>query len=502
MRQSPEVRTANGVVRGRYEGRLALFRGIPFAQPPLGPRRFSAPKAAEPWDGVRDADRFGPSVPQSTVFADPASPAPVPDGSGDWLTLNVWSPDPGTANLPVMVWIHGGAYLMGTSADPMYDGSAIAREGVVYVSLNYRVGMEGFAHIEGAPDNRGLLDQVAALRWVRQNIAAFGGDPGNITVFGQSAGAGSIAALLAMPSARGLFRRAVAQSVPGTFLSRALAADVGATVAGEFGLRPTVSDLATVPPARLQAAGDAVTRKMAEFADRWGVLSRTPTPYSPVVDGDVLPASPWDALRAGASRDVDLLAGHTRDEFRLFTTLNGGGPRGVTAEQAAAALEAFGPGPTGGAAYRTAHPTATFGRLHELVSSDWFFRMPTLKLAEAHAAGGGRTRMYTLDWSPTPLGAAHSLDTLLVLGNLRGPMLSTLLLGPDPGEEAERVSRDMRDAWVRFAATGEPGWPRFDGRRRLTRVYDREASTVPYPEETSRSIWADHEFGVLGLRRC
>ncbi|WP_433272327.1 carboxylesterase/lipase family protein [Pseudonocardia xinjiangensis] len=499
MNENPEVRTAHGVVRGRSDGRLALFFGIPFAQAPLGARRFAAPATVEPWEGVRDAGAFGPSVPQSAVIAQRRAPLSAPDESGDWLTLNVWSPDLGAVNLPVMVWIYGGAYLMGTSDDPRYDGAVLAREGVVYVSLNYRVGTEGFAHIEGAPDNRGLLDQVAALRWVRENIAAFGGDPGNVTAFGQSAGGGSIAALLTMPSAAGLFRRAVAQSVPGTFFSPALAADVGATIAGELGLRPTVTDLATVAPARLQAAGDAVTRKLPELAERWGILTSTPTPYSPVVDGEVLPASPWRALRAGASRGVDLLAGSNRDEFRLFTVLAGGGPEGVTSDQAAAALATFAPGPAGEAAYRTAYPAATPGQLHELVKSDWFFRMPTLKLAEAHAAGGGRTWLYELRWSATSVGAAHGLDVPLVLGTLRGHPQSALLLGPEPGEDAERLSREMRAAWVSFARTGDPGWPRFDETRRLTRVYDSEPSTTTYPEERSRSIWEDHDVDVLDL---
>src|SRR5689334_9844894 len=205
-----EVRVTAGTVRGSMESGMAVFRGIPFAAPPVGALRFAAPQPVAAWDGVREAVAFGPPPPQAGFFG--------MDGIGvagdDWLTVNVWSSDV-SGDLPVMVWIQGGGYTVGMSGLPEYDGTRLARDGVVLVTFNYRVGIEGFAAIEGAPANRGLLDQVAALRWVRDNIRAFGGDPDRVTVFGQSAGAGSVAALLAMPCAAGLFRRAVAQSVPG-----------------------------------------------------------------------------------------------------------------------------------------------------------------------------------------------------------------------------------------------------------------------------------------------
>ena len=223
-----------------------------------------------------------------------------------------------------MVWIHGGAYAIGMSSLPEYDGGRLARDGgVVVVTFNYRVGIEGFAQIEGAPANRGLLDQIAALEWVRDNIRAFGGDPDRVTVFGESAGGGSVAALLAMPRAAGLFRRAVAQSVQGTFFSPELAADIASACAAELGLRPTAADLSTVAPARLSAAGDAIGARMAQWAHRWGQAAYRSIPFSPVVEADSLPVTPWQALADGAGRDIDLLVGHTRDEQRLFTALDG-----------------------------------------------------------------------------------------------------------------------------------------------------------------------------------
>ncbi|MEV4254552.1 carboxylesterase family protein, partial [Spirillospora sp. NPDC049652] len=227
------MRTTEGLVEGYRRGTCAVFRGIPYARPPVGALRFQTPVPPPPWDGTRRAVDFGPSAPQ----AGPTAERPDPDT--DWLTLNVSTPDPGTSGLPVLVWIHGGAYIAGTSGDPMYDPAALTGAGLVVVSINYRTGAEGFALLEGAPANRGILDQVAALAWVRRNIAAFGGDPDQVTVAGQSAGAGSIAVLLAMEHARPLFRRAIAHSVPGTICTRELAEDVATVLAARVGAEPT-----------------------------------------------------------------------------------------------------------------------------------------------------------------------------------------------------------------------------------------------------------------------
>lgn len=497
----PEVRTAAGALRGSSEDGVAVFRGIPFAEPPVGALRFAAPQPARGWDGVRTAVSYGPPPPQAGVFGmDGLSRDAVGD---DWLTVNVWSPEPHAgADLPVMVWIYGGAYIIGTSGLPEYDGARLAREGgLVVVSLNYRVGIEGFAQIDGAPANRGLLDQVTALEWVRDNIRAFGGDPDRVTLFGQSAGAGSIAALLAMPRAAGLFRRAVAQSVCGTFFSPELAADIAATCAAELGLRPTVADLSTVAPNRLPAAGDAVAAKAASFAERWGQPAHKSVLYSPVIDGDVLPVTPWQALADGAGRDVDVVVGHTRDEQRLFTVVEGMLGK-VTEEQAATALHIFAPGPDGARRYRAGYPAAGPGELFELVSSDWLFRMPSLHLAEAQVAGGGRAHLYELAW-PAPgmggaFGACHGLDIPLVFGNLGGGQ-PAVLFGESPSAAAEELSAQMRTAWTSFAVHGDPGWPAYDAERRLTQVYDTQSAVTAYPQETSRLLWQDHPFPVLPL---
>lgn len=473
-------------MRGREHAGVAAFKGIPFAEPPA---RFAAPERSNGWDGTLDALSFGPPPPQSGLFGmDSAT------GSDDgWLTVNVWTPDL-AGDLPVMVWIQGGGYLFGTSGLPEYDGARLAGGGgVVVVTLNYRVGVEGFALIEGAPANRGLLDQVAALEWVRDNITAFGGDPARVTVFGQSAGAGCVAALLAMPRAAGLFQRAVVQSMPCMYFSPELATDVTAALATELGVN--AGELSTVDPDLLPLACDGLLTRIGDFAPSWGLVAHRSVPLGPVVDGTVLPVDPWQALADGAAREVELLVGHVRHEQRLFTLVEGLLGE-IDEERAAAALELFAPRPDGADMYR-----ATAGgsdELYDMVHSDWLFRMPSLKLAEAHT---GRTWLYELTW-PAPgmgglAGACHGLDVPLVFGNLTAGQ-PALLLGDDL-DEAETVSTQLRGAWSRFAAGDGPGWPTYDAAARLTRIFDVEPTVVPYPEEASRRIWRDHAFSVLQL---
>ncbi len=251
MSQQPTVRIAEGLVEGCRHGGHAVFRGIPYARPPVGSLRFQAPVPVEGWRGAKRATEFGPAVPQ----AGPTAEGSVGD---DWLTLNVSAPGLGgatRAGLPVLVWIHGGAYIAGASSDPMYDPAALTSAGLVVVSINYRTAAEGFILLEGAPANRGFLDQIAALEWVQRNIAAFGGDPDRVTVAGQSAGAGSIAALLTMKRARRLFGRAIMHSVPGLLCTPELAKEVAAALADRVGATPDAQVLARVDPQRRRVPG-------------------------------------------------------------------------------------------------------------------------------------------------------------------------------------------------------------------------------------------------------
>jgi para-nitrobenzyl esterase len=343
----------------------------------------------ESWDGVLDALEFGPPPPQPMRLT----------SSDEWLTVNVWTPDPDAPGLPVMVWLYGGRFTTGASDESDCDGARLAAGGVVVVSPNYRLAGEGFMAIDGAVPNRGLLDQVAALQWVRDNIAGFGGDPNNVTVFGESAGAASVVTLMVMPAAAGLFHRGIAESVPAFLFGSDLAADVADVIAEKLGRRATASDLAGVPP---QTLADAVAG--IEYQDRWGyALAVRRSQFGPVVDGEILPDSPFRALAAGAGRGMDLLIGHNRDEYRYVVQENGG-PDSVTAEYAETALNSLPPIPDGAQAYRTAHPRADHAELYELVCSDFVYRMPTLHIAQAHAAAGGTTYLYEFCFDASPIG--------------------------------------------------------------------------------------------------
>lgn len=464
-----DVETSAGTVRGDGSAGLFVFRGIPFADLP---ERFAAPGPPAGWRGVRSAAAFGPSPPQSSQPTGGEQ-----EDSTDWLTVNVWTPDL-TARAPVMVWIHGGGYVFGTSGLPEYDGSVLAGAGVVVVTLNYRVGFEGFGLVDGSPANRGLLDQVAALVWVRANIAAFGGDPEQITLFGQSAGAGSIAALLVMPAARGLFQRAIAQSVPGAFFTPALARDVARVCASEAGV--DLARLADVPPRALVDACDRVAQRIVTYGTRWGRAAYGGVLFAPVVDGEVLPSTPWEGLRG----DVPLVVGHTRHEQRLLSLLSGQ-LGAVSHESARQSATIFAPDPE---AYLAEFPDAE--RLFEEVRSDWLFRMPSAHLALAQRRAGGTVYLAELLWAAPGmdglLGACHGLDVPLAFGNLSQGSTATLIGEVTPA--VEEMSDQLRAAWVGFATNGDPGWPPFDDRG-TTHVFDLPSTNGSYPEAWSLSRW-------------
>ncbi len=464
------VKTVHGMVRGIDQDGVVSFRGIPYAAAPEGELRFRAPRPAEGWDGVRDAVEFGPAAPQLPPA--PGAPPVWRPGDGlDCLRLNVWTPDAGGARLPVMVWIQGGAWKHGTARMPHYDGAALARSGAVVVTLDYRVGFEGFGHLPGAPDNRGLLDQLAALRWVRENIAAFGGDPDAVTVFGQSAGAASIALLLAAPAAEGLFRRAIAQSVPEGARTADEAGRVTASLAAAARTEATREGFAALPPEAILAVQDAPLTGPGVSA------------FGPVIDGELVTGQPWTGIGEAAARRVDLVCGFTREEFRgLFP---GPPPPGVAPEGVAASL---GFGPEAAAAYREAYPDADDAALFMVMMSDAVVRMPTMRVAEAHAKAGGRTWLYDFAWRSPALGAGHGVDVPFVFGNARGGFAARVLGSPPP-EEFAVLSARIRKSWTSFAATGDPGWPRFDLEERRARVWDTEPSDESRLLEASRLIW-------------
>ncbi|CUW25391.1 carboxylesterase/lipase family protein [Streptomyces reticuli] len=510
------VPTSAGRVRGQWKGEVAAFRGIPYAAPPFGPRRLRPPQPPQPWDGVRDAFVPGAAAPQpgylpvmAGLLEEAASPGE------DCLNLDVWTPDPGRSGgrLPVMVWIHGGAFRNGSGSLPSYDGARLAADGVVCVTLNYRLGAEGFLLLPDGTSNLGLLDQIAALKWVRENIAGFGGDPDNVTVFGQSAGAISITALMTMPRARGLFRRAITQSGAGHHSHpEDIARRVTERLAALAGAEPTREGLAAVPPDRLMAAEGALGREIAEAADPglWGESAGGGTTVLPVVDGDTLPLRPIDALAAGAGRDIDLLTGTTSDEFRLFLVPLGIGPR-ITDEVLTGFLAGLGLDPAEARrVYTAAHPGATPGDLLSAALSDHAYRIPALRVAECRAAYGADTYVYEFA-RPSPaldgaLGACHMAEIGFVFGNLSGP-----LTGPDAPRQ---LSDLMRGAWTSFARTGRPGspsgsasagdglppWPPYAGRESVLRLGDGAPRVLEGAAADERRLWKDLRRPVPGHR--
>jgi len=408
------------------------------------------------------------------------------------LTLNIWSPDLGPAGHPVMVWIPGGLFeYHATGASPWYDGSRFARDGIVCVTINYRVGAEGFLYLGEGNANRGLLDQVAALEWVRDNIAAFGGDPGNVTIFGESAGGMSVGILLSMPRAEGLFRRAIAESGTAHHVTSAATAQrISQYLAEKLGVAATREAIAAVPLDRLLAAQGELSGDLIAHPDpaRWGELVVNMLPWEPVIDGDTVPALPIDRIVAGASAAVDLIAGSNTEETRLFL-VPGGAIDQITDGALAGAIAAYGlPVDTALAAYRAAHPAASAGELLSAVQTDWYWRIPAVRMADAHATGPAATYMYEFAWrSPQfdgRLCACHSLEIAFVfdtLGNGTEP-----LMGADPPQQ---LADTMHAAWVAFATSGDPGWPKYDLSRRATMRFDVTSEVVNDPLSTERALW-------------
>ncbi|MFF0628686.1 carboxylesterase/lipase family protein [Streptomyces sp. NPDC004296] len=494
-------RTTDGVVRGRRTAPdIVAFLGIPYAAAPFGANRFREPRPVQAWEGVRECLDFGPVAPQSARL--PGAPFWSP-GDEDILTLNVWAPASADGPAPVLVWIHGGAYTFGSSAQPDFDGTALARAGLVVVTFNYRLGFEGFGHLPpGAeppyPENRGLLDQIAALRWVRENIAAFGGDPADVTVAGQSSGAASAACLMVMDRARGLFRRVIAHSAVGPCYSRELAAETTRRVAAAAGLPATAAHLTFAPPHALVAASDRVVENYRQDPGS-GSRHYNPVIYGPVVDGDILPGDPLTATAAGASAGVELLVSHTTEEYWLMDAV-GSGAKVTTDEQLTRFAQVFNLPDDLVPGYRELMPDAPALDIHLALFGDLLFSEYTSRLAERHAQTGGRA--FTSCFARQRKGpegvvrAWHCADIPFAFGNLTLPGVEFLIGGP-PDTADHELSRRMMGAWVGFATTGDPGWSPLDGPTTTPHVWDTADSPAGTRHTAARALWRRADFSPL-----
>lgn len=497
----PVAETSSGAVRGQALDGVECYRGIPYAAPPVGARRFRAPEPPEPWEGALDGTRPGPCAPQNPRRSGLVQHSFPPEDE-DCLSLNIWTPGTDGRRRPVMAWIHGGSFISGCGAIPATDGSALARTGdVVVVTMNYRLGAFGFLHLDtldegaDASGNQGLLDQVAALRWIHQEIAAFGGDPTNVTVFGESAGAMCIAALLAMPDTAGLFQKAILQSgATNLFKTPAQAAETSRGLLAELGLSPSQANLLrSMPAAEIIGAQQRSTPAGSELA------------FGPVCDGIIVPADPLAAIAEGASRGVSVMVGTNEDEMAYFyaadpavealndedllTWVQSGLGAGADRASAQAIVETY-------RAAREQHGKDTSPpALWIAISTDHLFRIPATRLAEAQ---GTHTPvfMYLLDWkSPAlagRLGASHVIDVPLLFGTVRHPDVAGLELD-QPG--ADDLSAAMQDAWTRFARFGSPAtpllpeWLPYEPGQRWTMQLGAASATVNGPAEAERSAW-------------
>ena len=484
------VTTPSGSLAGTDLGHSLEFRGIPFAAPPTGERRYRPPEPVEPWMGVRTATAFGPVARQndamSVVVRRFLGGAAVQ--SEDCLYLNVWTPAADGRRRPVLVWIHGGAFTLGSGGNELYVGSRLSRRGdVVVVTINYRLGALGFLNADGSfgtdsgiTPNCGLHDQLAALRWVQSHIESFGGDPEKVTVFGESAGGMSVGTLLGLPAAQGLFRNAILQSGAAHNVSTpAKAAEVARLFLDE--LRADGES-----PAALRAAPAAsLLKAQRAIADRLGVLLGI-LPWQPSVDGTLVAESPYDAIASGRVTPVPAIIGTNRDEWRLFLM---GDPRVRTLDEAAferrvrrTLLAVQGREDEDLVSAAVGQYDASFGTALErwcAFQSDRVFHAPAAMLASACSAGGADTYSYRFDWSPRVVGgytgAFHALEIPFVFGTLRSGFLRAVL---GVTTDARSLSNRMQQAWLSFARSGVPEaanlprWERYTDEDRSTLVFD------------------------------
>ncbi|MBP8235530.1 MAG: carboxylesterase/lipase family protein [Rhizorhabdus sp.] len=467
------VDTTAGTVRGTIEAGVRRFRGVPYAAAPVGDRRFAAPAPAEPWEGVRDAVDPGPNAPHR-VKAFPGLDVTPLIGSGwvqgdYYLSANIWTPEANGGGRPVMVWIHGGGFVIGSKDVSISDGAAFARAGLVCFAINYRMGIDGFLPIPGVPTNLGLRDMIAALQWVRANAAAFGGDPRNITVFGESAGAMAIADLIASPLAKGLFRRAIIQSGhAGMTREIPVMQRLVKKLAKLLRVTPDRAGFASVAPGDALDAVEQISAPTAriDLRDSRGHepmfgLSR----FVPVHGDDVLPLQPLEALRRGAGSDVEVLIGTNAEEMNLYLVPSGvrdkiGGLLATfllsrSQPGARRVLKAYGLGKHG----------VKPGQALTDAMNDLVFRWPARRFAEEHQ---GRTHMYEFDWrSPAfkgELGSCHAVELPFVFDTLATATGAQGLVGEAPPQQlADRMHR----LWVDFARDGNLPWSPFDREKRL-----------------------------------
>lgn len=497
-----QLETAHGALQGKPEGDVIAFLGVLYAKPPTDQLRFRAPQPPEPWVGVRDATAVGPSAPQlfSPLF-------PGLTYGEDCLSLNVWTPALGGAKRPIMLWIHGGAFVAGSGGETTYNGALLSRRAdVVVVTINYRLGALGFSHVADvlgvdADTNIGLRDQLMALSWVREHADRLGGDPNNITLFGQSAGAMSVAALMSAPAARGMFRRAIVQSGSAHMVTtRDEASRMADVLLAELKIDKTnATDLWRRPYKDIVRA----QRKCLELSVKRGtagamqdVREMTLIPFG---DGDVLPLDPYAAIVAGAARDVDLMVGVTSDEWNFWLYLVDQAKLGIDEATLHKLVDrrSSGFGDRLVKSYRaTELATSTAGNVFAAIESDRVFTVPAIRLAEAQSQHRRAVHMYTFDWRSSAFdgqfGSPHAIELSFVFGNFETPAAAAFV---GDNDAAVTLAGHVMDAWTDFARDGTASWsglgewPRYDTDRRTTLWIAEQSRLVDDPRAERRRAW-------------
>jgi carboxylesterase type B len=485
------VSTESGIISGLEIDGLYLFRNIPYAAPPFGPNRFLPPQPVEKWDGVRDGTRSGPAVPQPPAAEVLKELYVVKETGEDSLTLEVWTPDPGASALPVVVHIHGGGYVNGAGSLPGYSGRNFARDGVVHVGINYRLGIEGFLYLGEGHENLGLRDQTAALEWVQRNITAFGGDPSRVTIFGQSGGGVSVMLQLALPASRGLFAQAIAQSgCSMASVDADTAMQVTRQVARRLHVAPTAEGLATVSAERTTAESYKALVRFALGIVRGDRRSLLLSPFRAVHGTGTLPMNP--VLSAGFAPGVPLLAGTARNEAAplvngiasvapaLAPLIRRGFKRALRMDRSI--VDAYRNGP---------RHIRGLAALVEAGWSDWGFRIPTIRLLEARSEPSW---LYEFRWQAPgqapASGSWHAIDLPFVRDDLEAIIAQGEpgwpLFGQQPPKE---LAKDMHGAFVEFAKTGNPGWAQYEVGERSTMIFDTPTEVLPDAAGIEREAW-------------
>lgn len=460
MTSTPRATLSTGIAHGSEEAGIVRYLGLPYAAPPFGENRFRAPQPVPAWQGIREATQFGPTAPQvpyAGAIGELLGSVRI-DGE-DILTANVWAPI-GASAAPVLLWIHGGALERGTAALPLYDGAVFAKAGIVFVSINYRLGSEGFSVLDGAPRNLGLRDAAAALEWVHREISAFGGDPAQITAMGESAGGAIVAGLLARDASRELIHRAIIESGPLQAQTSKKAGRVTAQLAKRLGVRADRDSFAALSPDQLLEARKAQSAGSSPLGGAPG--------FQFAIDPESLPRSPHEVL---GQIETPLLIGSNTDEYRLWFPPEALAGISELKLQAARVLSRI---PQRAVReYRSAFPRASTGEVFGQLVTDMMLRGPLSRVA---AARPDHTHVYEFAW-PSPvrdLRAAHALELGFVFDRLADEE-AVRLAGSDA---PQALADEMHAAWVGFVTNGDPGWPVY-GSGRQTRIFDATSATVP-----------------------